>query len=478
VEVKVVKTVKLLPAIIVAHLLLAALAEPARAMSDRTFDRRTPVVQVYEKTHEAVVNIAGERVVSASVRPGFDWPDVFDLWGPRFRRQVTVLGSGVVVHEDGYIITNAHVTNGAKKIKVVFSDGREFPAELVSADEGKDLAVLTIPATEKLPFIQLGRSYDLMIGETVVAIGNPYGYANTVTSGVVSAVGRDIEVTEGFWLRGLIQTDAPINPGNSGGPLLNINSQLIGVNTAIRAEAQNIGFAIPVDTLADNLAHMLMPEKLRRVRLGLVMGRMKTVGDLTGLVVDSVAKDSPADNQGISAGDLVLEIDGKELTGVIDFYVKLMQKEIGEPIMLKFTRPGTGRPETQTVKLTLLARPLPDGRLLVRRFFQMEVSELNERVAREFDFESAYPIFIITDVEPGGVAGRARLAPGDLILQINQASISNQKELSLEMEKISEGDIVTFRMMRISAGVFGQVQRKFSIRLKAESRKPAGDLLS
>ncbi len=443
-----------------------------------TFDRRTPVVKVYEKTNKAVVNISGERLVSASLRSGFDWPDVFDLWGPRYQREVTVLGSGVVVHEDGYIITNAHVIKGAKKVKAVFSDGREFAGEVISADEDRDLAVLRIPAEEKLGFIQLGRSNDLMIGETVVAIGNPYGYSNTVTSGVVSAVGRDIEVTEGFWLRGLIQTDAPINPGNSGGPLLNINGQLIGVNTAIRAEAQNIGFAIPVDTLADNLAHILMPEKLRRVRLGLVVGRLQSEGEFTGLVVDSVGKDSPADEQGIAAGDLVLEIDGKKVTGVIDFYVKLMSKEIGEPIMVKYVRPTDERPRSRTVKLTLLARPLPDGGLLVSSFFQMEVSELTDAVARKFDFEGAYPIMIVTKVERSGAAGQAGVAPGDLILQVNNAAVRNARELSLEMEKVSEGDVVTFRMMRITAGVFGQVRRQYSIRLEAKSRKPAAHLFS
>jgi len=240
----------LLSVVVIAGVILTGLVKPISAQDELNFNRQTPIVKVYKKTHKAVVNIAGERTVSTSILPGFDWPDMFDLWGPRFQRQVKVLGSGVVVHEDGYIITNAHVVKGAEKIMVLFSDGSEFPAEIKTSDENKDLAVLTIKTEDKLPFIHLGRSDDLMIGETVIAIGNPYGYSNTVTSGVISAVGRDIEVSEGFWLRGLIQTDAPINPGNSGGPLLNINGQLIGINTAIRAEAENIGFAIPVDTLS------------------------------------------------------------------------------------------------------------------------------------------------------------------------------------------------------------------------------------
>ena len=435
------------------------------------FDRRTPVVKVYQDTHKAVVNIAGERSVMNSAWPGYELPDIFDLWGPRRQRQVAVLGSGMVVHEDGYVITNAHVIKGSEKIKVVFSDSSEFEAKIISGDESKDLAVLKIQVDKKLPFVRLGRSNDLMIGETVIAIGNPYGYANTVTSGVVSAVGRDIQVAEGFWLRGLIQTDAPINPGNSGGPLLNINGELIGINTAVRAEAENIGFAIPVDTLIDNLSHMLMPEKLRRVRLGLVMGGTKKIGNFVGLVVDSVSKASPADREGISVGDLILEIDGRKLTSVIDFYVKMMDKEIGEPIQVTYVKAAAAPLKSRTAKLTLTSRPLSDGRKLVSEFFQMEVSGLTSRVARKFGFESAYPILIVTGVERGGIAEKTGLAAGDLILQINKATVRNIRELSLEMEKINEGDTVDIKIMRISVGIFGQVQQRYTARLTAQRKK-------
>jgi serine protease Do len=451
---------------------LIVLADPAFTQDRSAFDRQTPVVKVYQKTHKAVVNISGERLVSTSIWPGFDWPDLFDFWGPRYQRQIKVLGSGIVVHEDGYIITNAHVIESAEKVKIVFSDGSEFPVEIISADKSKDLAVLHISSGNKLPFVHLGKSDDLMIGETVIAIGNPYGYSNTVTSGVVSAIGRDIQVSEGFWLRGLIQTDAPINPGNSGGPLLNINGDLIGINTAIRAEAQNIGFAIPVDTLADNLSHMLMPEKRRRVRLGLVMGRMTKAGEFRGLAVDSVTKGSPAEEKGLAAGDLVLEIDGHNLTSFIDFYIKMMDKKIGEPIVVKYVRIKVPQPHVQTVELTMLARPLPDGRELARNFFQMQVSELTESVARRFGFESAYPVLIVTALEQDSIAQQAGLKTGDLILQIDNTTVRNLTELAEVMEKISEGDIVEFLIMRITLGAFGQVQQRFSVQMKAQLKQP------
>jgi serine protease Do len=419
------------------------------------FPRETPVVAVYRRTHTAVVNIAGEQTVSQRAWPQFDWPPAFDFWGPRVQQQVAVLGSGFVVHEDGYLVTNAHVVEGVRRIKAVFSDGREFQARIISVDTNKDLAVLKIDAVGKLPFIELG---------------NPYGYANTVTSGVVSAVGRDIQVSEGFWLRGLIQTDAPINPGNSGGPLLNVNGQLIGITTAIRAEAQNIGFAIPVDMLADNVGHMLMPEKLRRVRLGLTIGRMTTVGSFQGLVVTGVSKGSPADEKKLATGDLILEIDGHKPESIIDFYIRMMDKEVGQPIRLSFVRPRERNPKSRTVELAMLPRPLPDGRALAKSYFQMDVSELTAAVARRFSFESAYPILIVTGVDAGGGAARAGIKPGDLLLQVNDATPRDLPELALELEKVAVGDPVEMRILRITVGPFGQVERRLTTRLEARPR--------
>lgn len=449
---------------------------PNEPPASGAISRRTPVVEVYEKNRLSVVNISGHRTVAASPFPGFAFPQ-FDIGGPRYTRDVQILGSGFIIHEDGYIITNAHAVEGTSRIKTVFSDGREFAAKIVSRDKSRDIAVLRIEAREKLPAVLLGRSDTLLIGETVIAIGNPYGYANTVTTGVISAEGRDIQVGEAFWLRGLIQTDAPINPGNSGGPLLNINGELIGINTVIKADAQNIGFAIPVDTLINNISQMLMPEKLRRVRLGLTMGRIRSIGQFTGLMVDAVNRASPADEEGLRAGDLILQLDKQAVACVVDFYVKMMNKDIGEPIDLEYIRPTEPTLRTHQARLTISPRPIPNGFRLAQDYFQMTVSELTEPVAKRFNFESAYPILIITDLSRRGTAAQTGLEPGDLILDINGVTVRNKKDFSLEMEKVSEGDIVEFKVMRIAIGLFGQqVQRRYRVPLPATPRNTRENL--
>ncbi len=452
--------------IVSIHIAAAGALAQAKAPA---YDRETPVVRVYAKTHKAVVSIFGQKTVTRSAWPEFDLPEMFGMRGPQVERQVRVLGSGFVVHEDGYVVTNAHVVADVSQLKVVFSDGREFPAQIVSADAGKDLAVLALKNVTDLPYIEIGRSSDLMIGETVVAIGNPLGYASTVTSGVVSAVGRDLQVSDDVWMRGLIQTDASINPGNSGGPLLNINGELIGVNTAIRADAQNIGFAIPVDTLVENLSQMLVPEKLRRVRLGLTVGRTKTEGAQTGLVVDAIMKGSPAGEKGLAAGDLILQMDDQPVQSPIDFYIRMMHKEVDDPIRLTYVRPSDPKKAGRTVELKLVSRPLPDGKKLALEMLQVQLQPLTADVARRFHFAAAYPILIVTDLPSDGVAARAGLRSGDLILQVNNVTVRDVTEFARVMEKVAQGDRVHLRVLRIAMGPFGQVERQYLIAVDAQA---------
>ena len=242
----------------------------------------------------------------------------------------------------------------------------------------------------------------------------------------------------------------------------------MGINTAIKADAENIGFAIPVDGLVNNIRQMLMPEQLRRVSLGLILGRKQSLGPHTGLLVEAVTENSPADRQGIGAGNLILRLDGHPLTNVFDFYIKMMDKEIGEPIELEYARTeGTGV-TPRHARLTLTARPNPDGVALAKRFFQMEVSELNRRLARRFNFDGPHELLVIADVSASGQAAGIGLREGDLILSIHHHTITTLSEFSLEMEKVSAGDDVEFHIMRFRLGLFGNyVPRRYQIKLKA-----------
>ena len=239
--------------------LACALAGPVASAPPEN-PRVTPVVLAYRRARSAVINISAEKIVRTGV--GLFGRDPFEgIFPSPFARRVPVksLGSGFLISPDGHIVTNAHVVRKAQKITVMLAGGSRHAARVISTDAELDLAVLKIdpPEAKALKCLALGRSDDLIVGETVIAIGNPLGFANTVTTGVISAVGRTLEFRGGVKYTGLIQTDAPINHGNSGGPLLNIKGELIGINTAIRADAANIGFAIPVDTLAAELGRLL-----------------------------------------------------------------------------------------------------------------------------------------------------------------------------------------------------------------------------
>jgi len=205
--------------------------------------------------------------------------------------------------------------------------------------------------------------------------------------------------------------------------------------------------------------------------LGLILGRKQTIGPHTGLLVEAVTPISPANKQGIRAGDLILNLDGHVLTNVFDFYIKMMDKEIGEPIELEYARGEGAAVSSRHARLTLTARPIPDGVALAKRFFQMEVSELNRALARRFNFDGPHELLVIVEVSASGQAADIGLRAGDLILSINHHTITTRREFSLEMEKVTAGDAVEFRIMRFSLGLFGNyVPRRYQIKMKASSQ--------
>lgn len=416
-----------------------ALGQPRNARDARAA-RRTPVVNVFEANRDAVVNISSTSLVTVRPRLGFDrlFDEIFQLplMRPQTYRSSTV-GSGFVVHPSGYIVTNAHVVSRTTERKVVFADGRQFDADIVVVDTDHDLAVLKIDATDPLPTVRLGRSDDLMVGETVIAIGNPLGYQHTVTAGVVSAVDRTLEFGPGHEYRGLIQTDASINPGNSGGPLLNGLGELIGINTAIRGDAQNIGFAIPVDRLRDLLPQMLDLERLARVEVGMHVGGREPA------VVTEVVKGSPADQAGLRTGDVITGLDEARVRRDIDYYFALLDSSPGRPIRVAYERDGRRNETTLTIRVV----PKPDGQQLALALFGVELTPPTRAQARRLGMREGRGLLVV-GVEAGSPADQL-MEPGDLLIQIGRHYLTDAEHLGRLLEAVNKGDEVDVTFLRV-----------------------------
>ena len=240
------------------------------------------------------------------------------------------MGTGVIIDSRGYIITNYHVVDGVREILVTLADGHRQTAKLFARDLETDLAVIKIDARTPLPEIPMGTSSDLMTGETVIAVGNAFGYEHTVTRGIVIALHRSVQVSDAQFYDDLIQTDASINPGNSGGPLLNIDGEMIGINVAVRAGAQGIGFAIPVDKVTAVAVGLLASCNAGKVRMG-----MATANDASpssqGMVVGAVEAQSPAAAAGLLAGDVVTGVDDAEVSRPLDFQRAMLDASPARP---------------------------------------------------------------------------------------------------------------------------------------------------
>jgi serine protease Do len=402
----------------------AASALP-RAEERPSAARRTPVVVAVEKVRAAVVNVSAEELVRIRV-PGAGGPrdllsELFER--PRYRRgyAVTSLGSGVIVSPDGYVLTNNHVVERGARFRVGLLDGRELIAKVVGTDPSSDLAVLKLDAKEKLPFVPVGRSDDLMIGETVIAIGNPFGLAHTVTTGVVSAVHRSFKSGDRM-LFDFIQTDASINPGNSGGPLLDIEGRLIGVNTAILGERNaGIGFAIPIDRarrVADDLiAHGEVREGYHGILVKDLPPRNNAVEGSGGVVVAAVDAGSPAERAGVRKGDAVEAVDGSTPQSAEEVRFRLRELPIGASARLELRR---GEQEV-TVQLTAVELSPARVATLVQRRVGLEVRD--ERVR-------GGTVAVIAGVARGSPAEEAGLQPGDWIREVNSQEVASAGEFA------------------------------------------------
>jgi len=426
--------------VVAAWFVLAWCAAAAAADS-----RVTPVVLAYRKARPAVVNISTERLVERFGLFGIeDFEDIFVRPGPFVRRvPVQSLGSGFLIHPSGYIITNAHVIRRAQKITVTLSDGSEHEARVISAEASSDLAVLKMdpPRGKEMPFLALGRSDNLMVGETVIAIGNPLGYANSVTTGVISAIGRTLKFRGGLAVGDLIQTDAPINPGNSGGPLLNINGELIGVNTAIRADAQNIGFAIPVDRLATAIGDLLDFEGLNRLVFGAsVAQRHGQAGD--ELHVTEVRKATPADGR-LQVGDRIIAVNGRPMRQISDYACTMVALKTGSTARIKLIRGGS----ELTVQVPIEAKPRPDGKALAQALFGLTLSPLTAERARKLHLSVDRGLLVV-GIEAGSPAHRLGIELKDVIFQVAAPYVTDLDALGVILEDVKPGQKIRIGLVR------------------------------
>jgi serine protease Do len=286
------------------------------------YSRKTPIVEAVRKTKDAIVTIK------------------VDKKGVNGRKET--VATGVIVDERGYVVTNRHVIAAAEQIKLFLADGTELAAEVLVEDGEHDLAVLKIKHDKKLQALSFGPSSDLMIGETVIAIGHPFGYKNTVSTGIISALDREINMPAGETLTGLIQINASINPGNSGGPLLNIIGELIGINVALREGAQGIAFALPSDTVLQVLCKHLSAAKLSGVHHGLVCKEdVKAEGDhRQRVIVDEVARETPAAQAGLKRGDAILCVAERTVVNRLDVERALWDCKPGAKVDVTILRQG------------------------------------------------------------------------------------------------------------------------------------------
>ncbi len=417
---------------------------------------------IAEKTSPAVVGLEAQRTVTREYSPFRDSPfgepfdpfedDIFDFFfrrrSPRqrspqrrYRELRPVQGSGFIISSDGYILTNNHMVEGSEKVVIELADGRKFTAEVIGADADSDVAVVKIDA-RSLPFLELGDSDALEVGEWVLAIGNPLGLSHTVTAGIVSAKGRS-----GFGLATLenfIQTDAAINFGNSGGPLINLDGKVIGINTAIYGSSGNIGigFAVPINMAKHAYEQLVESGTVKRGFLGVGIQSLTPEfaeffglkKDTKGVLVPDVTEGSAADKAGLKHNDIILELDGEPVESVSALQNRIAMLKPGTRVKLVIWREG--KRKTLTVKLgkrpsTQELTGAPPEELEELGF---SVENLTDELAERYGYEGQSGV-IVTNVEPGSQAARLGIVPWMIIKEVNQEAVRNTRQFNEAIAK-------------------------------------------
>ena len=363
------------------------------------------------------------------------------------------LGSGFIMSSDGYIITNNHVVRKAEEIEVILEGGKKYTAEIVGTDPVTDLALLKIDPEGPLPAVEMGDSSTLAIGDWVFAIGNPFGLGHTVTAGIVSAKGRALGIGR---YDNFIQTDAAINPGNSGGPLFDYEGRVVGVNTAVMARGQGLGFAIPINMAKIVIEHLKVHGRVIRGWLGIMIQDITPeISEALGIkrdkggLVSEVKEGSPADKAGLRRGDVIVSVEGEEIPDAATLARKLALTKPG--VDTKFVVFSDGREKTLTIKL--IEHPENEkikestDKLKTEEKLGIEVSEITRQLRNRFKINASGGV-IIVNVAPGSLASESGLRVGDVILEVNGDSVDGLKEYQKALEKHGSGRTLLFLIER------------------------------
>lgn len=418
--------------------------------------RRSPVVVAVERVSPAVVNVS--TIVQERMNPfsPFHGDEFFrDFFPDFFAREYSrsSLGSGVIIDgAKGYVVTNHHVVARATEIKVITSDEKEFKARVVGSDPRSDLAVLQIEVERKLPEIKMGNSDDLMIGETVIAIGNPFGLSHTVTTGVVSALERSVRTDERIY-RHFIQIDASINPGNSGGPLLNIEGELIGINTAIYQKAQGIGFAIPIKKAERIVKEILRVGEVRLPWLGIELQELSAAlrksfnfpAEKKGLLVSDVHGSAPAAQAGVRTGDILTRMEGISVSSLGEYRDLVAEYTPGDRLRLSLFRKG----EEMTVSVQPSVLPQDIVLELVDRRLGIKVGEADNSTRRKYGIKDGV---VIQKVRQDSEAGKVGLQAGDLIVKFNESAVASLDEFK---KAVSRSHHLSSLTLLVRRGAYG-----------------------
>ncbi|MBI5492349.1 MAG: DegQ family serine endoprotease [Deltaproteobacteria bacterium] len=454
-------------------------APPSAAVKTDSSLQAPNFVELAKRLSPMVVNISTTQVIKE--RPlvpfpefkgpfdeffGDDFNKFFNEPNREFKRQS--LGSGFVINKDGYILTNFHVIENATEIIVTLSsDKKDYKAKVVGQDQKLDIALIKIKPDTDLPVAPLGNSDDLQIGEWVLAIGNPFGLGGSVTAGIVSQKGRVIGAGP---YDNFIQTDASINPGNSGGPLFNVRGEVVGLNTAIIAGGQGIGFATPINMAKEVLVQLKEKGKVTRGWIGVSIQELtpelaKSFGlkEAKGVLVSSVTPGDPADKGGIKAGDIITSFDGKPITDLGDLPRTVATTPPGKDAEVKVLRDG--KEKTLFVKIgtkseeeAAAAEPeekdtAPDKRL------GLSVQPLTPEVAKRLGITDTEGV-IVSSVKPDSPAGEAGLRRGDVIKEIDRKPVKNVRDYSKLVTEAEKNDVALFLILRGNSSIYVVVKPK------------------